>query len=139
MYPFRIKVTFNFPFSTFNSQLFVDPSVVGKPLPRLFSPTSVEKRFGFTRIYDFVPLSFVISPCSAQDDEQKECADIICFVFGGSKPPPYERIAHVRTNSCKLGRGAPWFSRCREGLYPHVRLLPKAAIRVSLSRWERLV
>ena len=40
---------------------------MGKPLPRLFWLPR-QKRFDSTRVCCFVPLSFTISPCSAQDD-----------------------------------------------------------------------
>ena len=53
----------------FKYNLFVDPSLRrGLLLVRLFSPNTVEKRFGYTRVCCFVSLSFTISPCSAQDD-----------------------------------------------------------------------
>ena len=39
-----------------------DPSVVGEPLPRLFSPDTVEKRFGCAAIFAVSPYLTNISP-----------------------------------------------------------------------------
>ena len=44
-----------------------DPSVVGEPLPRLFSPVTIEKRFDAAAVLSISPI-VPISRRSAQDD-----------------------------------------------------------------------
>ena len=39
-----------------------DPSVVGEPLPRLFSPNTVEKRFDYAAVVNIPPYLTNISP-----------------------------------------------------------------------------
>ena len=41
----------------------------GREALALFHPYGSEKGFDYTRIYNYVPLSLIISPCSAQDDQ----------------------------------------------------------------------
>ena len=66
-----------------------DPSVVGEPLPRLFSPITVEKRFGCAAIFAVPPIS-PISRRSAQDDLLKwgEVRDFTLTGCRGRQPLP---------------------------------------------------
>ena len=73
--PFGIKVTFCVVLGL-NITFLQIPHCAGKLLVRLFSPNTVEKRFDSTRVCCFVPLSFTISPCSAQDDTFKQGAAV---------------------------------------------------------------